>query len=91
MKSFINENDQSQYHLTMWNLIQLFLTKFFKLAVNQQIEQVLLCVGVCVCHTHIHTYMNVIIVDEKGAMNLKNKEGYREGLEEGKGKKNEIL
>lgn len=30
-------------------------------------------------HTHIHTYMNVIIVDEKGAMNLKNKEEYREG------------
>lgn len=63
----------------MRNLIQLFLTKFFKLAVNQQIEQALLCVGVCVCHTHIHTYMNVIIVDEKGAMNLKNKEEYREG------------
>lgn len=75
----------------MRNLIQLFLTKFFKLAVNQQIEQALLCVGICVCHTHIHTYMNVIIVDEKGVMNLKNKEGYREGLEEGKGKKNEIL
>lgn len=35
--------------------------------------------------------MNVIIVDEKGVMNLKNKEGNREGLEEGKGKKNEIL
>lgn len=75
----------------MRNLIQLFLTKFLKLAVNQQIEQALLCVGVCVCHTHIHTYMNVIIVDEKGAMNLKNKERYREGLEGGKGKKNEIL
>lgn len=75
----------------MRNLIQLFLTKFLKLAVNQQIEQALLCVSVCVCHTHIHTYMNVIIVDEKGAMNLKNKEEYRESLEEGKGKKNEIL
>lgn len=43
-----------------------------------------MCVCLCVCHTHIHTYMNVIIVDEKGAMNLKNKEGQREGLEEGK-------
>lgn len=36
--------------------------------------------------------MNVIIVNEKEAMNLKiNKEGYREGLEKRKGRGNRVL
>lgn len=63
----------------------MFLTKVFILAVIQQIEQLLFCVCVYVCDRHIHTYMNVIIVDEKGTVHLKKKkEGYKEGLEEGK-------
>lgn len=45
----------------------------------------------CVCDRHIHTYMNIMIVDEKEAMILKNKEEYREGLEEGKGRRNDVL
>lgn len=50
-----------------------------------------MCVCLCVCYRHIHTYMNVIIVDEKEAMILKKKERNMEGLVEEKGRRNDVL
>lgn len=49
-------------------------------------------VSLCVVYTHIHTYMNVIIANDTEAMNLKrNKGGFREGWDEGKGWRDDVL
>lgn len=43
-------------------------------------------------YTYVYTHTCIyMIVNENEAINLKRKKGYREGLEEGKGKRNDVL